>query len=535
MIKKHFKGTGRLTMLFLYQYRIKLILWIVAIVGVSLAAAMAYPELYATESDITGFAMMMENPAMSALIGSNYAVEDYNIGAVFASEMLLFTVIAVSVMNILLMKSISRGDEEEGRVELVRALPVGNLAYLTAGLIMVFLVNLVLVVSLTSGLALFGADVFTWQNSLLYSSILGSSGWLFAIITALNAQLATTTYGTSILSFAFLIIFYLIRVIGDLYNETISLFSPLGWSLNTEVFVNDDWLPVIFISGMAVVLLCIALYLFSSRDMFDGLIPTRPGKPSASILLKNTIGLIWTFEKVKIISWFLFIFIMCAVFGAVLGELETYFADMDLVQAVLGDSAGEGITEQFITLLIQIMTIFSIIPGVMILNNLKNEELRGRIEHFYTRTVSRSKLFVVFLVLALVSVALMQLSIALGLYSTSVMVLENTLSLETLLKAVYIYMPVVILVLGLATFLIGVFPRLTVLNWLYISFMFVVLYLGSILEFPEWTMNVSALHQIAAYPFETIDWQPIILFSAIGAVFMIIGVVGYNKRDIKSK
>lgn len=49
-------------------------------------------------------------------------------------------------------------------------------------------------------------------------------------------------------------------------------------------------------------------------------------------------------------------------------------------------------TYQFISFLIELMTIFSIIPAVIILNSLKSEEQAGRMEYFYTRAVSEIKI-----------------------------------------------------------------------------------------------------------------------------------------------
>ena len=42
---------------------------------------------------------------MKAMIGIGYEMEDMSVGAVFAIEMLLFSAIAVAVMNILIVSS----------------------------------------------------------------------------------------------------------------------------------------------------------------------------------------------------------------------------------------------------------------------------------------------------------------------------------------------------------------------------------------------------------------------------------------------
>ncbi len=534
MNKKALKGTGRLIALLFRQHRFKILLWMIGIIGVSLAVAVVYPEIYTTQDDLLGYAITMENPAMRALIGANYAIEDYNVGVIYATEMLLFSAIAVAVMNILLMKASTREDEEEGRLEIIQSLPVGKLAYLVASLSLFFLVNLALVLFLTIGLTAAGNEAFTIESSLLYSTILGATGFLFAAFTAIAAQLSDTAHGTTILSVGFLLVSYGIRVIGDVQNETLSLLSPLGWVTRTEVFAQDNWVPVFVLAGMSLLFTGISFILRTRRDMFAGLLPSRSGKDSASAFLKTTPGFIWTLEKGKVIGWFLLIFLLSAAFGAILGEMETYFADMDILQLFLDNQSGGNIIERFVTLLIQIMTIFSIIPGVMILHSLKREEAAGRAEHFYTRAVSRTKMLFFYFSFALAAVILMQLGIASGLYVTSTGFLEDPIALGSLIESTLAYLPTILLVLGLAALLVGVQPKFTLITWLYLVFMFLVLYLGDLLEFPTWVNELSALYHIPEVPHESINWSIMGILSGIGLLFTLLGFVGYNKRDIQS-
>ena len=114
MSQKLFTGTGYLTKLMVRQNRLKLLLWLVGLIAVTLATAVAYPDIYPDEQSRAAFVLTMENPAMIAMLGVGY--EDYaTIGSLFAHEMLLFTTIAVAIMNILLVGRSTRADEEDGR------------------------------------------------------------------------------------------------------------------------------------------------------------------------------------------------------------------------------------------------------------------------------------------------------------------------------------------------------------------------------------------------------------------------------------
>ena len=534
MIRENFKGTSQLIKLLFRQHRLKISLWMVGLVGISIVVALAYPEIYTTKEDIMGFAITMDNPAMIAMLGSGYETESFNLGAIFANEMLMFTSIALASMNILLMSNSTRDDEQAGRLEIIQSLPVGKISYLTAGVLLLFLVHLSINLLLTIGLATLGESVFTWESSFLYSSVLTLTGLFFAGMTAIIAQLSETSYGTKQIAFGILILSYVIRMFGDVQNETFSLFSPLGWTTRTEVFVENHWSPVLVLGFGFLLLTGIAFYLRTKRDMFAGILPSRSGKSRASRFLKTTPGFIWHLQKTKIISWFILLFALSAAFGAILGELETYFSDIEILQQFLAGSAGEGMMEQFITFLMTIMSIFSVFPVLSILISLKSEEDSHRIEHFYTRAVSRRKVFITYFIFSVLTSLLMQFAIAEGIYITSRNVLAEPISLQTYLKMSFVYLPAIFVFIGLTALLIGIFSKLTHSIWLYITYVFVVLYIGNILEFPDWANNLSVFHHIPEYPYETIEWKTMTILVSIGFVLTITGLVGYANRDIKA-
>lgn len=86
----------------------------------------------------------MSNPAMIAMLGPAYGLDNYTNGAMFSQMMLLFTIIAVAIMNIFLVTKYTRKEEEEGRSEVIRSLPVGRLSNLSAVMLAGLLINTVI-------------------------------------------------------------------------------------------------------------------------------------------------------------------------------------------------------------------------------------------------------------------------------------------------------------------------------------------------------------------------------------------------------
>src|SRR5699024_6489722 len=231
---------------------------------------------------------------------------------------------------------------------------------------------------------------------------------------------------------------------------------------------------------------------------------------------KTTSGFIWHLQKTKIISWFILLFALCAAFGAILGELEAYFSDIDILQQFLADRAGDGMTEQFITYLFAIMSIFSVFPVLSIMISLKSEEEANQTEHFYTRAVSRSKLFLTYFIFSVLTSLLMQFAIAGGIYMTSKNVLEETISLQSYIEMSFVYLLAIFVFIGLITLLIDLILPLTHSISLYVTYVFVVLYLENLLEFPKWANRLSVSHYITEYPHEDIQWNTMIILVVIG-------------------
>lgn len=534
MIGQWFKGTRTVTKILLHQNGFKLGLWLFGIIGMSLVVASVYPTVYTNQEDLIGFAITMENPAMNAMLGPNYPIDKYTVGAAFANEMLLFTAIAVAVMNSLFVSSSTRNDEESGRLEYIRALPVGRLSYLAASGIIVLLANGLLFLILSVGLTIISASGMSLEASLLYGALLGTCGLFFAGLTVFIAQLADTARNTTMLSIGLVIVLYLIRAIGDVGNEALALISPLGWVVRTQVFVTNAWWPVINLLVGAGVLLIAALYLNHRRDIDTGLISSYKGKDKASAFLKTPVGLIWHLEKNILIGWTVMLFLISAAFGAILGDLETYFADVEFIEGFFSKEAGAVLLEQFIVLLMEILSIFTAIAVTSIVFKLKKEEKQQRIEHYYSRSVSRNKILFTYYMISLLFSCVIQFVIALGLYLAANQSLAAGLEWSVAFQGAFIYVPALWFILALATFLLGVWPKGSSFVWMYIALTLTVVYLGGLIDFPEWLNQLSVFYFIPKVPIETINWTELEMLIGGTVLLTVLGFIGYNRRDFKN-
>ncbi|MTD31254.1 ABC transporter permease [Planomicrobium sp. YIM 101495] len=530
----NFKGTGALARFVFRQQRFKILVWLAGLIGITLLVAAAYPSIYKDEHSKQAAFFTMENPAMVAMLGPGYEMEDYvqSVGAMFANEMLLFTVMAVAAMNILLVGRATRGDEEDGRIEMIRALSVGRLSHASAVLIVMVSANLVLAILTAAGLAVLGIEGIGLEGAALYGALLGASGLLFAAVTALFAQLAETSRGTAMFSFLFLIIAYLVRAIGDVSSDSLSWISPLGWVVRTEVFAANNWWPVLLLAAAAVLSGLAAFYLHAARDLGSGFIAPRRGKMHASPFLQTPFGLAFRLQRTNTVVWTIILFALSSSFGAILGDLESYFADNELMQAFVEADSAYTLTEQFITLLMAIMSVISLIPTVMVVLKLKSEETKNLTENFYSRAVSRNYVLGSYCLLSVLVSLTMQTAVAFGLWSVGGAVMDEGLSFTTTFSSAYVYLPAMWVVIGLAAALLGAAPKLTSLVWLYIIYCFVVVYLKDLLRFPEWMNQLSAFEHVPQIPVDEMNFVMLAVLTGGAILFLVVGFIGYNKRDL---
>ncbi|GAA0603402.1 ABC transporter permease [Virgibacillus siamensis] len=527
-----FTGTGYITKLLFRQQWFKILLWLAGFTVIILATVMSYPEVYPNEQARKSFAMTMNNPLMEAMVGPGYETIEYlsAITTLFAQETLLFTAVIIAVMNILLIGRSTRADEEDGLLEYVRSLPVGRLTYLTAAMIVAVTVNLLLAAVLGTGLYITNVEGTDLESSLLYGAVLGGTGLVFAAVTAFMAQLTETSRGTMMFSFAILIAAYLVRAVGDVSNHTLSLFSPLSWTVRTNVFISNDWWPVWVSLLTAIVFSLAAFYLNAIRDLGAGFIPQKPGRKHASALLKTTFGFAWNQQRVNIVSWMVILFIFSMSFGYILDDLETYFADVPFMEQLLNNNSN--ITQQFIAILVAIMSLISAVPPVMTLMAIKKEETKERVENFYSRAVSRRRLLGSYLLLAVFVSIMMQGLIGIGLWSASTAVMDQPLDFSNTMKSSFVYLAAIWCLLGMTVFLIGFIPKISGLVWLYLVYGFIIIYLGDILDLPDLVNHLSVFEFVPELPAGDMDIMHIFVMIGSASIITIAGFLGYTKRDI---
>ncbi|PKR77641.1 ABC transporter permease [Halalkalibacillus sediminis] len=533
MNQQLFLNTFKLSKLIIRRDRVRLAVWILAISLASIGTASAFDGIYSSQEERQQVAATMDNPAVTALVGKGYGLDNYTTAVMFSHEMLMMTALIIGVMAILLVARYTRGDEEEGRTEMVRALPTGRLAGLTSVVLVMVGVYILLAVITGVGLSVLPVESFTTSGSFTYGAALGASGLIFSSIALLFAQLSSTARGTIGLSFIVLGASYFIRAIGDVSHEPLSWLSPFGWVQEARIFVDNNWWVLGMTFAIAVILSLLAFYLHVIRDVGAGFLPDRPGKIHAKKRILNTFGFGLHMQRVGLIAWGIGLFIYGATYGSVFGEIETYVEQIEVMEQFLQPTDGTALSAQFLGMLMVIVSIFCTVPVLMAMFKLKGEEKKNRLESMLSTKLSRQKLFISYAGIAwLVSIIMMTLA-AVGMGAAGVQTSNGELPFSDFLIAGLNHLPAMWVVLGLGILLYGLLPGGTTIAWAYLGYSFFVVYLGGMMNFPDWVEKGSVFSYISNYPLEEIDWLALVVLTVIALILTIIGSISFRKRDLQ--
>ncbi len=533
MNKDLFKGTFKLLSLILRRERIKLAAWTVGIFALTLSVAFAYPELFPSSEQQAVMAQLMENPAMVAMFGKPFGIETPSPASLFAIEMNVFMLATTAVMSILMMTRYTRGDEEDGTLELIKSFPVGRIANITAATLYVIFANLLIGSLIGLGLALFAHSSFTWSGSFVFGFSLAFSGIVFAGFAALFAQLTENTRTALTFSFSALGFFYILRAFGDVSAAWLSYLSPLGLLHRTETFVNNFVWPLFVSALIALLLFAFAYALNNRRDVGSGLFKAKNGRSDASGMLKTPLGLSLRLLRTSIITWIVVIFILGVSYGSIFGDLTAFFDSNQQLQDLIPETLGGSLEAQFLSTVMSVIVVTATLGALMVMVKLSSEEKKGRTLGLYANTLSRSRLFMTYVGVGLGASIVFLFFGILGMYAASSSVMDDAFSFYTVFISGFAFYPAMVTFLGLGALVMGISPLKTWILWLYLTFAFILLYFGNMLDFKEWMLNMSPYEYMPRMPIE--DARPFTasLIVFLGVILGFMGFTFYRKRDLQ--
>lgn len=526
------RGLGTLVRFALRRDRVRLPMWILGILLATVGTAVSFPASYPDAEARAGALLTIDNPGTTALIGAVYGDGDYTYGIITGHNLLVLISAIVALMSVFTLVRHTRAEEESERVELVRSGPVGRFAPTAAAMIVVIAANLVLALVLALGLGSPGIDTVTWAGSFVFGAAVGSVGLVFAGIAAVTAQMTENARTASSAAGLVLAAAYVVRALGDVSNETLSWFSPLGWAQATEPYYADDWAPLLLPVGAAVVLLVMAVALNRRRDVGAGVLGSRPGPARAGAGLRGPFGLAWRSNRGTLIGWTVGLGIFGLLYGPVLSEASTYLEDLPIMAEFMPDIDASG-EELFAATVLLVGAILCAVPPLQVVLRLRAEEAAGRVGPLLTTPLPRWRWLGANLMLSVLGGAwlLTVLGFSIGLGAGHSM--EDYSWVGTSTIAAVSYLPAVAVVMGLGALLLGWAPRIAAWSWALVGFAMIVAYFGGILDLPQSLMDASPFEHVPEQPAFDFDGRPLAWLSLVAVALSGVSLVGIRRRDVR--
>ncbi|MFD4113265.1 ABC transporter permease [Streptomyces niveus] len=530
-----FAGTGTLIRFGLRRDRVRIPVWILALSLGTLSTAGEFTTLYSTAKERATAVSSMDSPAALAMTGPRHYLDDYNIGAMMGHQLLGFMAVLVGLMSVLIVTRHTRNEEETGRAELVRSTVVGHHAHLASALVVATVANLALAALLTLSVLSTGVEGIGTGEALLYGLAHAAVGLVFAGVAAVTVQITAHTRGASGMALAVIGVAYVLRASGDVGNDALSWLSPIGWAQRTYVFVDNRWWPLLLCLALAALTAAAGFVLSTRRDVGAGLRSSRLGRRTASDALTRPIGFALRLHRATLLGFAAGLFVMGVMYGSILGEAADMMKDIEQVQEALAKIGGASVAESFASMVMVVVAVVAAVYVVMATLRPRAEESAGRAEPLLATGLSRDRWVGSHVAVALAGGTALLLVAGLGFGLAGAASVGDGGLVLRLVGAALAYAPALWVTVGVAVALFGWYPRAGAAAWIVPVYAFLVGYLGSILQFPDWMNNLSPFGHVPKLPAADMSWTPLLVLTAVAAGLIWLGLAGFRRRDLETK
>lgn len=528
-------GLGSAVRLTWRRNRLFWILWIIVLAALMPALASQYDTVFPPGADPRAvIEPLRANPTLSAILGPPFDL--YSKGGFVFWRAGGFTTVLAALMAGLGIIRATRAEEEAGRVELLRSGPIGRHAPLTAAVLLASAASLAAGVVITAALLGLGLPA---PGSVAAGLAVAVTGMVFVGIGAVLAQVFDNARSANAWTLGVgLGGMYLLRALidGNGLESNVTWarwLIPLEWGMLSRPYAEERWwvftLPVACTLG----LVALAYNLESRRDHGAGLRHSRSGRAQAAAYLSGSWGLAWRLQRSGLIGWTLGLVVSAVAFGSIGAQMDQVFQANPQLAYLLERLGGTAqLQTGFFVAMLGLMAIMVTWMAVSVLGRLRAEENRGHSEVMLATATTRWSYVLSHLSLALVVPAVVLVAVGAGL-PLALAAQDSAWGLVgDFARGGAGLLPGLVLVIGIGMLLIGWLPRLAGLVWVVVGWSLFAAWFAALFDLPEWLVKLQPWGYLAALPRDPMNWTAFAVELALGLVLVMIGLVGYRRRDI---
>jgi ABC-2 type transport system permease protein len=374
------------------------------------------------------------------------------------------------------------------------------------------------------------------SSALCFSLAVASGALMFLVVGALCAQLSTSRRQAISFASAVLGVSYAIRMVADSGSGLpwLRWITPLGWIEEMRPLTSPRLWVLAPIAALVAVLGACTILLAARRDVGAGTLPDRSTLSSVRRLPTTPWGLAVYLSRGTLLAWGGSI----VAYGLLLGSIAKSGGKMITASPSLrNDFARLGISgaEAYLSVAYLIMAVVLSFVAVSQVSAARKEESGGQLENLLVRPFSRvswltQRIALTTAILALGGV-LAGLSTWVGASSE-----HANVHLSSMFDAGLNVAVPALLIFGVGVLALAVVPRMVnVVTYALLVWFLLVEILGSVVTANHWILDLSSYHQMAAAPAIAVNWtaNAVMIALALGAAGL--GVVRFDRRDVKGE
>jgi ABC-2 type transport system permease protein len=440
-----------------------------------------------------------------------------------------FLPVMIGLAALLMVVRHTRADEEAGRTELIRAGVVGRFAPLAAAVLATVLACTVMGVIVAVTLIGEGLPA---EGSIALAVSYAVSGWLFAGVGAVTAQISDSGRQARAMAVLVLGVSYVLRMGGDISAlgggrlDWMSWLSPIGWVHRVFPFGADDWWPVALVVVITLATVGASAYLLTRRDLGGGLLAGRLGPATAAASLRSPITLAWRLHRGLLFSWTAGFAALGLVFGGVSTSVAQLAEDSDSMSKIFSQLGGtDSVMDAYFASIAQTCAVIIACYAVQAALRIRDEEQTGHAEPVLSTDVSRWAWAGSHLVFALLgpAAALLAEGVVAGVVHGDP---------GPVVASVLAQLPAVWVLAGVAMLLIGAVPKLAAAAWAVVAVAFLILIVGPLVQADQWVLDISPFTHVPHLPGAGFTVVPLLILTLIAAVLGGTGLIALRRRDL---
>lgn len=530
MRRGHLTGLRPLLRVAMRQDLPNIMPWVVLISALSASSVLAYSWVFPDPAERNELSLTVSaNPALSLIFGPArdlMTAEGFNswragmLGAFFAG-----------LMAILIVVRNSRADEDSGQAELLASGVMSRPTRLAVAVFMAALAAVLLGVMSTIVTVVVGGNP---GDTTMLAATFTSSALMGAAVAAVAAQIGSDSRSASTLAIGVMGTLFVARGYVDAGDapEWAVWLTPFGWLEQVQPATENDPNPLLLSLAFTLAMLALAFALQSRRDFGMGLIPPRRG-PAHGGWVARPFGLAIRLNRGSIIAWTLAFAVLGVVFGVLATSVgEVIASNPNIARALAAGAVSQAdLTFAFLATLLSLVGIIAGVYGVQVMMRVPAEESSERMDQLLAGSLARSRYLAGFAVIAFVGPAIaMMLG---GLIIGAVAAASNAgISTVDVFVQSLATIPAVWTLTALCLAVVGAVPRVRIIGWLGLVAAFALTILGPLFNLWDWILSVSPFWHVPNVTSVEPDWTGLMWISAISAVLITVGFVGFRRRDL---